>query len=83
MVILLSDIPEAVSKDDIRELVQQYHPTEEVDVLRENQRHQCREWKVELGKVDREVANYVIDHIKGHHWHGCAVNAYCPLFQER
>ena len=82
MVILLNDIPEEISKEEVQELIQRYHPVEEVDVIREDQNHKCKEWKVELGKVDREVANYVIEHLKGHHWNGCRVNAYCPLFQE-
>ena len=79
MVILLNDMPKEVSANELRELVEQYHPVEEVDTLQK--RRKGVDWRVNLGKTDREVANFVTDHLNRRYWRGCFINAYCPLYQ--
>ena len=79
MVILMNDLPREVSAREVKELVENYHPVESVDTLREGDR--SVDWRIDLGQTDREVANFVTDHLKGAYWRGCHVNAYCPLYQ--
>jgi hypothetical protein len=79
MVILMNDLPKEVSAQELRELVERYYPVKEVNTLQERRRGV--DWRVDLGNTDREVANFVTEHLNGHYWRGCYLNAYCPLYQ--
>ena len=79
MVILMNDLPRDVSADEVKALVENYYPVKGVESL--SQRRHGVDWKVDLGDTDREVANFVADHLNGHYWKGCQLNAYCPLYQ--
>ncbi len=79
MVILMSDLPREVSAHDIKLLVEKYHPVRKVESL--VRRNRGTDWKVDLGETDREVANFVTEHLQGRYWKGCYINAYCPLYQ--
>ncbi len=79
MVILMNELPKEVSAHELKELVERYHPVEAVETLQE--RRKGVDWRVDLGKADREVANFVTEHLNRHYWRGCYINAYCPLYQ--
>ncbi len=80
MVILMNDLPRDVTGPDVKKLVERYHPVQSVGSL---PARPCGlvDWRVDLGQTDREVANFVVDHLKGRFWKGRALNAYCPLYQ--
>jgi hypothetical protein len=80
MVILMNDMPHDVTADEVKSLVEHYHPVRAVDTV--VKRRKGVDWKVDLGQADREVANFVIDHLKGRFWKGHCVDAYCPLYQQ-
>ncbi len=79
MVILMNDLPREVSEEEVRRLVEHYHPVKAVEVLKERPR--AVDWRVDLGDTDREVANFVIDHLHGLYWNGRHLYPYCPLYQ--
>jgi len=79
MVILVNDLPHEVSAREVKELVEHYYPVRGVDAL--GQRRRGVDWRVDLGDADREVANFVTEHLNGRYWKGCCLNAYCPLYQ--
>ncbi len=80
MVILMNDLPFDVTADEVKALVEHFHPVRKVDTLAK--RRKGVDWKVDLGDTDREVANFVTDHLRGRYWKGRCVDAYCPLYQQ-
>ncbi|HIE54080.1 MAG TPA: hypothetical protein EYP90_02670 [Chromatiaceae bacterium] len=79
MVILVNDVDRGVSAGELKALVEQYHPIEKIDAFTEH--HDHRDWRVDIGETDREVANFVTDRLNGYYWRGSLLNAYCPLYQ--
>lgn len=79
MVILVNDVHRDISANELKALVEQYHPVAKIDALTEYQDH--KDWRVDIGETDREVANFVTDRLNGRYWNGCLLNSYCPLYQ--
>lgn len=79
MVILVNDVRQDISANELKALVEQYHPVKEIGAL--GKRRDQRDWRVDIGEADREVANFVTERLNGRYWHGCLLSSYCPLYQ--
>ena len=80
MLILVENLPDTISEDEIRQLISRYDSSAGIKLIDNTTKIVCCSCLVSLTETSTVVANTIATRLDGLYWHGVQLSAHRLLF---